>query len=128
MTHTPETIRTVDPVGTRSHRGDLETAPVVAAPTPAARRGRRVAAERWTIDADLFAALVCGAMGLFLFNAILGPIAIALGVESGVHARKARWRRLALVAVVLGVADLFVVLAILLPALHHGHLTWHLGV
>jgi hypothetical protein len=60
------------------------------------------------------AAVAFGAMGLFLFNAAFGALAIGLGVAALRRGTPGRWGRPgALTAIVLGVAD-FAVLAVLI--------------
>ncbi|HWG15163.1 MAG TPA: DUF4190 domain-containing protein [Streptosporangiaceae bacterium] len=75
------------------------------------------------------AGLVCGVIGLFLFNFILGPLAVIFG---GVGVRKASQgaghRGMAWAGVVLGIIDVLIfVVLIALAASHHGHFYWHVG-
>jgi hypothetical protein len=67
------------------------------------------------------AALTFGAVGLFLFNLVFGPIAIALGMSAVRRNESGRLGRLAALAGIgLGVADL-VVLGVLVAAhVHNG--------
>jgi len=75
------------------------------------------------------AGLVCGIIGVFLFQIILGPLAIIFGgigvsrANRGVGHRGMAWA-----GVVLGIIDvlLFIVL-IALAGSHHGHFYWHVG-
>jgi hypothetical protein len=75
------------------------------------------------------AGLVCGIIGLVIFNFMLGPLAIIFG---GVGLRKASQgaghRGMAWAGLVLGIIDvlLFVVL-IVVAANGHGHFYWHVG-
>jgi Na+-driven multidrug efflux pump len=65
-------------------------------------------------DDRTVAALAFGVAGLFMFNVICGPLAVALGVGAARRAGADRRQRVAaLAAVLLGVADL-VVFAVLL--------------
>ena len=67
------------------------------------------------------AGLVCGIIGLFLFNVVLGPLAIIFGGiaisrarNGGAHRRMAAW------AIGLGIADLVVFVLLLAVAARHG--------
>jgi Domain of unknown function (DUF4190) len=75
------------------------------------------------------AGLVCGIVGIFLLNYILGPLAIIFG---GVGLSKANrggdHRTMSLWSIALGIFDLVlfgVVLALL--ASHGGHFSYHVG-
>jgi hypothetical protein len=75
------------------------------------------------------AGLVCGIIGLVIFNFILGPLAIIFG---GVGLRKANQgaghRGMAWAGLVLGIIDVLIfVVLIALAASHHGHFYWHVG-
>jgi hypothetical protein len=74
------------------------------------------------------AGLVCGIIGVFIFNIILGPLAIIFG---GVGLRKANrgagHRGMALAGVILGVIDI-VLFVVLLAVASRGHsVSWHVG-
>jgi hypothetical protein len=86
-------------------------------PTPAAwSSGRAVAA------------LTFGAVGLFLFNIVFGPLAIALGTVAVRRNESGRLGRIAAVAgIVLGVADLLVLAGLIASRVHGGTLDWRLG-
>jgi hypothetical protein len=75
------------------------------------------------------AGLVCGIIGLFLFNFILGPLAIIFGgVGVSRASRGAGHRGMAWAGVVLGIIDVLIfVVLIALAASHHGHFYWHVG-
>jgi hypothetical protein len=91
------------------------------------------AATRTRLDGRAVASVTIGAVGLFLFNVVFGPIAIGLGIvatraargsETGTGAGR-RNRIAAVTGIVLGVADL-VVLAVLVAArVHGGTFVWH---
>jgi hypothetical protein len=93
------------------------------------------AATRTRLDGRAAASVTIGAVGLFLFNIVFGPIAIGLGIvatlaarggDSGADAGR-RNRAAGVIGIVLGVADL-VVLAVLVAArVHGGTFGWHLG-
>jgi hypothetical protein len=89
------------------------------------------AAARTRLDGRAVASLTIGAVGLFLFNIVFGPIAIGLGIVATLAARGTesgrRNRAAGAIGIVLGVADL-VVLALLVAArVHGGTFVWHLG-
>lgn len=74
------------------------------------------------------AGLVCGVIGIFLFNIILGPLALIFG---GVARSKAQHgathRTMALAAIVLGVVDI-ALFVVLMAVASSGHgFTWHVG-
>jgi hypothetical protein len=75
------------------------------------------------------AGLVCGLVGLLLFNYILGPLAIIFGGIGWSRAnRGAAHRGMAIAAVILGVVDL-IVWGVLLAVLvrHGGPFSFHVG-
>jgi hypothetical protein len=89
------------------------------------------AAARTRLDGRAVASVTIGAVGLFLFNIVFGPIAIGLGIVATLAARGTgsgrRNRAAGVIGIVLGVADL-VVLAVLVAArVHGGTFGWHLG-
>jgi hypothetical protein len=74
------------------------------------------------------AGLVCGLVGLLLFNYILGPLAIIFGGIGWSRAnRGARHRGMAIAAVILGVVDLIVWGVLLAVLAHHGAFSFHVG-
>lgn len=67
------------------------------------------------------AGLVCGVVGLFLFNIILGPLAIIFGGVGLSRANKgAKYRGMAIAGVVLGVIDVIIFVVLLVVAKHNG--------
>ena len=67
------------------------------------------------------AGLVCGLVGLLLFNIILGPLAIVFGGIGWMRAnRGAQHRGMAIAAVVLGVIDLVIFFVLLAAAANSG--------
>ncbi|MHA6757350.1 DUF4190 domain-containing protein [Streptacidiphilus sp. PAMC 29251] len=76
------------------------------------------------------AGLVCGIVGIFLFNIILGPLALIFGGVGLRNAKRSGAGRsgMAISAIVLGVVDivLFVVL-LALASSHGGSFQWHVG-
>ena len=75
------------------------------------------------------AGLVCGIIGLFFLNVILGPLAIIFGGIGWSKANKgARYRGMAIAAVVLGVIDLVIFVVLLAVAANNGGaFSWHVG-
>ncbi|WP_034262526.1 DUF4190 domain-containing protein [Actinospica robiniae] len=73
------------------------------------------------------AGLVCGIIGVFLFDFILGPLALIFG---GVGLRNANHgaghRGMALAAVILGIVDIVLFVVIIAAASHHSA-SWHFG-
>jgi hypothetical protein len=74
-------------------------------------------------------AVLLGAVGLFVFNLIFGPLAIGLAVtalrRSGPPSTP--HRLVAWAGLVLGAADLMVLAVLLAISLAHGSVTWHFG-
>jgi len=70
------------------------------------------------------ASFIVGLLGLFIFNFVLGPLAIVLAVVSLVRGTERRTR--ALIGLALGVADLVVLGALI--AAHPGGVTLYLGI
>jgi hypothetical protein len=80
------------------------------------------------LDDRAAAALLSGAVGLFLFNVVFGPLAIVLGaiaVRRGGPGRLGR--AAALLAIALGIADLVVLVILVASRVHDGTFDWHLG-
>ncbi|WP_412742736.1 hypothetical protein [Krasilnikovia sp. MM14-A1004] len=78
------------------------------------------------LDGRTAAAVMCGTVGLFLFNPLFGPLAIGLGVAALRRGTPGRWGRpAAVVAVLLGLADLLVWTALLLSRLLGHGMLWH---
>jgi hypothetical protein len=74
------------------------------------------------------AGLVCGLVGVLLFNYILGPLAIIFGGIGWSRAnRGARHRGLAIAAVVLGVLDIVLWIVLLVAVAKHGAFSYHVG-
>ena len=73
------------------------------------------------------ASLVFGVTGLFFFNIVFGPFAIALGaVAARRHRPRGRNHVAALAGVALGVADLAVLAVVAVTRLSGGGFQWHL--
>ena len=75
------------------------------------------------------AGLVCGIVGLFLFNVILGPLAIIFGsVGLSKSNRGAAHHTMSIAAIVLGIIDVAVfVLVLALAKQHGGTVYFHVG-
>jgi hypothetical protein len=73
------------------------------------------------------ASLVCGLVGIFLFNIILGPLAIIFGAVSWGRAnRGAQNKGMAVAGVILGIVDVALfALFLALVKTHGGY--WHVG-
>jgi flagellar motor component MotA len=85
--------------------------------------------RRWTttlarIDDRAAAALVCGVVGLFLFNVVFGPIAIGLGLRSARRNAGEGQSRAALLGIALGLADLVVLAVLVAGKVHGGAFSW----
>jgi hypothetical protein len=78
------------------------------------------------LDGRTAAAVAFGVAGLFLFNIVFGPVAIGLGLAALRRGAPGRWGRpAALTAVVLGIADLLVLVLLIASRVHGGGFTWH---
>lgn len=86
---------------------------------------------RTRLDGRAVASVTIGAVGLFLFNIVFGPIAIGLGIVAALAARGAdasrRNRAVGLIGIVLGVADLVVLGVLVAARVQGGMFGWHLG-
>jgi hypothetical protein len=83
-------------------------------------------AKRARLDDRVTASLILGATGLFFFNIVLGPTAIALGaITARRHGSGTPSRNAGLIGVALGVADLIVLAGLMAAQIHHGGLVWH---
>jgi hypothetical protein len=72
--------------------------------------------------------MLLGVVGLFILNLVLGPIAIGLGVVALRRgARPGAERAAALSSILLGAADVIVLLVLMALSLRHGGLVWHFG-
>lgn len=88
----------------------------IVAPAQAVTTGRRDA------DGTAVASFVLGLLGTFVLNAVLGPLAIILATVALVRGTRRRVR--ALIGLVLGVADLAILVAVI--ATHHA-ISWQPG-
>jgi Domain of unknown function (DUF4190) len=89
--------------------------------------GRVEPAARGRSNGMAVAALVCGIIGLFIFDFILGPLAIIFGgIGLRWAGRGAGRRGMAWAGVILGLADILI-LVVLLAALPHHSFSWHVG-
>jgi hypothetical protein len=75
------------------------------------------------------AGLVCGIVGLFFLNVVLGPLAIIFGgIGWSKASNGARYRGMAIASVVLGVIDLVIFFVLLAVAANNGgSFSWHVG-
>ena len=73
------------------------------------------------------AALVCGLVGVFIANVILGPLAIIFGAIAWSKANRGASRKgMAVAGTILGVVDIALFALILAVSAHHGGY-WHIG-
>ena len=80
-----------------------------------------------SLDDRAVAALALGAIGLFIFNIVLGPLAIVLGVAAAAGHRAGKADRVTgLAGVALGMADLAVLAVLTIDQMSGGGLSWPL--
>lgn len=85
-------------------------------------------ASRTGTNGMAVAGLVCGLVGLVLFNIILGPLAIIFGGVGWSRANRGAGRKgMSIAAVVLGVVDIIVWVVVLAAFAKHGGFSWHVG-
>src|SRR5579875_161741 len=73
-------------------------------------------------------AILLGAAGLFVFNVVLGPLAIGVGAAAlRREPASPRTRTAALAGLALGLADLVVLAVLVGVSLSHGAINWHFG-
>ena len=74
------------------------------------------------------AGLVCGIVGLLLFNFILGPLAIIFGGIGWSRANRGSGHKgMSITAVVLGIVDILIYVVLLVAVAKHGGFSWHVG-
>ncbi|WP_327350533.1 DUF4190 domain-containing protein [Streptomyces sp. NBC_01304] len=73
------------------------------------------------------AGLVCGIVGLFFLNVILGPLAIVFGAVARRQAAARNGSGMAKAAIILGIADLVVFGILLAVAASSGGFSWYVG-
>ncbi|MEU6812833.1 DUF4190 domain-containing protein [Streptomyces sp. NPDC046831] len=73
------------------------------------------------------ASLVCGIIGLFLFNVILGPIAIVLGFVGMRQASVKGGGGMAKAGIVLGIVDLVLFFVLMAVSAANGGFSWYVG-
>jgi hypothetical protein len=79
-----------------------------------------------SLDDRAVGSLALGVAGLFFFNVVFGPTAIVLGaITAHRHRAGTPSRNAGLIGIALGVADLLVLAALMLPQIHNGSLVWH---
>ncbi len=87
-------------------------------------------ATRTRLDGRAVASVTVGAVGLFLFNIVFGPLAIGLGIVAALATRGGdasggrRNRTAAVVGIVLGAADLIVLAVLVAARVHGGAFVW----
>lgn len=70
-------------------------------------------------------ALLLGLAGLFVFNIVLGPLAIGIGAATLRRRPSPRTRAIALAGLVFGAADLIMLAVLVTVSLAHGGINWH---
>ncbi|MEU0671461.1 DUF4190 domain-containing protein [Streptomyces sp. NPDC006172] len=73
------------------------------------------------------ASLCCGIVGLFLFNIVLGPVAIVLGSVALRQTGTRNGAGMAKAGIVLGVVDVVLWLVMLAVAAGNGGFSWYVG-
>ncbi|MGV9255576.1 DUF4190 domain-containing protein [Streptomyces sp. NPDC003697] len=73
------------------------------------------------------ASLVCGIIGLFLFNIVLGPIAIVLGFVGLRQASAKGGGGMAKAGIVLGIVDLVLFFVLMAVSAANGGFSWYVG-
>ncbi|MCS0635684.1 DUF4190 domain-containing protein [Streptomyces sp. LP05-1] len=73
------------------------------------------------------AGLVCGIVGIFFANVILGPLAIIFGAIGRKQAPAKGGAGMATAAIVLGVIDLLIFFVLLAVAASSGGFAWYVG-
>ncbi|MFF0384423.1 DUF4190 domain-containing protein [Streptomyces sp. NPDC004286] len=87
---------------------------------PAARSGSRT-------NGLAVAGLVCGIVGFFFLNVILGPLAIIFGIVANRQSGAKGGRGMAKAAVVLGIVDLVIFAVLMIVAANNGGFHWYVG-
>ncbi|MET7454682.1 DUF4190 domain-containing protein [Streptomyces sp. NPDC005574] len=85
------------------------------------------ASSRSRTNGLAIASLICGIIGVFLLNVILGPIAIVLGVVGMRQAPAKGGAGMAKAGVVLGIVDLVLFGILLAVSAANGGFTWYVG-
>ncbi|PRH81061.1 hypothetical protein C6N75_00755 [Streptomyces solincola] len=74
------------------------------------------------------AGLVCGIIGIFLFNIILGPLAIIFGAVGLRQAKAGKGGAgMAKASIVLGIIDVVVFVVLMAVASSNGGFSWYVG-
>jgi hypothetical protein len=74
------------------------------------------------------AGLVCGIVGVFLANFILGPLAVIFGgIGLSRSKRGAGGHGMALAGVILGIVDIVLYVVLIAVVSTHGGFSWHAG-
>ncbi|MGW1997512.1 DUF4190 domain-containing protein [Embleya sp. NPDC001921] len=85
------------------------------------RTGRAASGARTGTNGLAVAGLVCGVVGVFLFNIILGPLAVIFGTVGLRRSRTgAGGRGMSIAAIVLGVVDVLLFVVLLIAAANSG--------
>ncbi|MFG2130944.1 DUF4190 domain-containing protein [Streptomyces sp. NPDC048751] len=88
--------------------------------SPAASSGSRT-------NGMAIASLVCGIVGLFLLNIVLGPLAIVFGAVARRQAAGRNGGGMAKAGIILGIVDVVLWLVLLAVAASNGGFSWYVG-
>ncbi|MFD7713485.1 DUF4190 domain-containing protein [Streptomyces sp. NPDC059785] len=88
--------------------------------SPAASSGSRT-------NGLAIASLICGIVGVVIFNVILGPIAIVLGAVALRQSSVKNGAGMAKAGIVLGVVDVLLFVILLAVAASNGGFSWYVG-
>ncbi|MFI5758233.1 DUF4190 domain-containing protein [Streptomyces sp. NPDC051569] len=89
--------------------------------------GNSSAPARSRTNGLAIASLVCGIIGLFVFNVILGPVAIVLGAVGLRHSATKGGAGMAKAGITLGIIDLVLFVVLLAVAASSGGFSWYVG-
>ncbi|MFF4397353.1 DUF4190 domain-containing protein [Streptomyces sp. NPDC001480] len=73
------------------------------------------------------AGLVCGIVGVFFLNLVLGPLAIVFGAVGLRQAGAKNGAGMAKAGIILGIVDLVIFVVLLAVAASNGGFTWYVG-
>lgn len=73
------------------------------------------------------AGLVCGIVGIFILNIVLGPLAIIFGAVALRQGKAKRGAGMAKAALILGIIDVLLFVILLIVAASNGGFSWYVG-
>ncbi|MEU1128225.1 DUF4190 domain-containing protein [Streptomyces sp. NPDC005899] len=89
--------------------------------------GSPMATSRSGTNGLAVASLVCGIVGLFFFNVVLGPVAIVLGAVALRQVAAKGGAGLAKAGLILGIVDVVLFIVLMLVAASSGGFSWYVG-